>query len=175
MGEAKMLTTLSQTSSGKRRLNFEPGASRELSLKRHSTFLKARFHCCHHDESLFGRDLTFRRPVDFSSRKSSQKECFAPRKECSAFLSRRTNRPVKQKITVYPRLIVPATVKPSLRHESNDVFNSGRSMERHRRVVRSTLRLTFSSLRSALFQAQKHMKQAFRSAPKASEGLSECF
>ena len=37
MGEAKFLTTLSETSSGKRRLHFETGLSRESSLKRHST------------------------------------------------------------------------------------------------------------------------------------------
>ena len=37
MGEANFLTTSSETSSGKRRLLFEPEPSRELSLKRHST------------------------------------------------------------------------------------------------------------------------------------------
>ena len=31
-----------------------------------------------YNESLFGRDLTFRRPVSFRVRTSSQKECFAP-------------------------------------------------------------------------------------------------
>ena len=37
MGEAKMLTTLSETSSGKRRLLFEHLPSRDLNLERHST------------------------------------------------------------------------------------------------------------------------------------------
>ena len=45
--------------------------------------VKARFYCCRYDESLNGRDLLFRRPVDFSSRKSSQKECFAPSRPAS--------------------------------------------------------------------------------------------
>ena len=40
--------------------------------------MKAPFHSEGYDESLNGPDLTFRRPVDFSSRKSSRKECFAP-------------------------------------------------------------------------------------------------
>ena len=40
--------------------------------------VKAPFHCDRHDESLNGRYLIFRRPVDFSSRNSSRKECFAP-------------------------------------------------------------------------------------------------
>ena len=37
MGEAKMLTTSSETKSGKRRLLFEPLPSRDLNLERHST------------------------------------------------------------------------------------------------------------------------------------------
>ena len=37
MGEAKMIEILSENPWGKRRLYVEPGASRELSLKRHST------------------------------------------------------------------------------------------------------------------------------------------
>ena len=41
-------------------------------------WVKARLHCCCHDESFFGRDLIFRRPVDFSSQKGSRKNCFAP-------------------------------------------------------------------------------------------------
>ena len=40
--------------------------------------MKAPFHRGGYDELLNGRDLVFRRPVHFSSRKSSRKECFAP-------------------------------------------------------------------------------------------------
>ena len=55
-------------------------AGRSVFLAKQVHRKSASHHSCRHDESLFGRDLTFCRPVGFSSRKSSQKECFAPRK-----------------------------------------------------------------------------------------------
>ena len=70
MGEAKFLATLSETSSEKRRLYFGSWASRDLYLGRHSTLGEGSISLRGYDESLFGRDLIFRRPVDFSSRKS---------------------------------------------------------------------------------------------------------
>ena len=78
MGERFFCESFSETKSGKRATYFDPEPSRGLFLERFFCEQEARKMRCRYNESLFGRDLIFRRPVGFLSRKSSQKECFAP-------------------------------------------------------------------------------------------------
>ena len=78
MGERFFCESFSETKSGKRATYFEPVPSHESSLKRFFCEHEAPKMRCRYDESLFSRNLIFGRPVGFSSRKSSQKECFAP-------------------------------------------------------------------------------------------------
>ena len=79
MGERFFCISFSETKSGKRATHSEPGLSRDLSFKCFFCEQEPRKMRGGHDESLFDRDLDFRPPVGFSSRKSSQEECFAPR------------------------------------------------------------------------------------------------
>ena len=78
MGESFSCTSFSETKSGKRGTHFGSGPSYELYLERFFCEQEPQKMQGGHDESLFGRELIFCRPVDFSSRKSSLKECFAP-------------------------------------------------------------------------------------------------
>ena len=77
MDERFFCDFFSKTKSEKRPTDFEPVPSHGLNLERFFCEQETRKRQGGHDESLFGQDLVFCRPVGLSSRKSSRKECFA--------------------------------------------------------------------------------------------------
>ena len=193
MGEAKMLTTSSETSSEKRRLYFEPVVSRESSLKRHSTLgegsisLLLLWWVVERARSYFSPAGRLFEPKKFTERvlrtivfchgRAENVDNFIwdfVRKETALFRDStiswylfRTSFDPWWRLHFTKGVTMSRWTAEILFFAGRSTFRAervlrtkcashlGRSMERHRRVVRSTLRWTFSKFSSAAFHAEK--------------------